>query len=159
MIHVKNKYWIPHLFMIDISLLDVDMWSKLAFVWYFLNSYSSSYYNLITNINKLTLSKERDFFFLSKMHHHRKQKQLIKLFSLSLSISNTQPQGFYYTFIRDNDFPDLREPYVSAISRKMLSTTQTNSWCVLKVLSVHINSANSDISYKMSVWLDLVVWR
>lgn len=75
----------------------------------------------------------------------------MKLFWLLFSISNTQTWGFYYNFIWDNDFTVLEEPYVSAISRKILSagrlTAEVSWWCFL-TFSAHINVANSDIPNK-----------
>lgn len=106
----------------------------------------------LISINSLYLKKVNRsyFFFCTKMQQESKQ-HLIKLFWLLFSISNTQKRGFYSTFIRDNDGTVLQEPYVSALSRKIMSAARLTvevSWRCFFTFSAHINVANSDILNK-----------
>lgn len=125
---------------------------ELLFSYFWVHTHIQVFFMiLISVINKLTLSsqvKRSYFFFCTKMQQESKQ-YLIKLFCLLFShwISNTQTPGFYYTFIRDNGFTALRQPYVSVISRKILLAgrlTVEVSWRCFLTFSAHINVANSD---------------
>lgn len=128
---------------------------KLLFSYFWTHSHIQAPFmtRSLTSTNSLSLEKVKQpyFIFCTKTQQESK-RHLIKLFWLLFSISNTQTRGFYYTFIRDNDFTALREPYVSAVSRKILSTgrlTAEVSWRCFLTLAAHINVANSDRSNKM----------